>query len=33
MHTELMMDEVLAESLPWLLLSLGFSIIYMIQRL
>lgn len=31
MHTELMMDEVLAEALPWLLWSLGFMIIYMIS--
>ena len=31
MHTELMMDDVLAEALPWLLLSLGLAIIYMIS--
>ncbi|WWD13333.1 hypothetical protein CPL00221_CDS0074 [Escherichia phage RobRod40] len=31
MHTELMMDEVFAEALPWLLLSLGFAIIYIIS--
>lgn len=31
MHTELMMDEVLVEALPWILCSLGFSIIYMIS--
>ena len=30
MHTGLMMDEVLAEALPWLLWSLGFLIMYMI---
>lgn len=31
MHTELMMDEVLVEALPWLIWSLGFSIIYIIS--
>ena len=31
MHTELMMDEVFAESLPWLLWSIGFAIIYIIS--
>ena len=31
MHTELMMDEVFAEALPWLLWSLGFAIIYIIS--
>lgn len=31
MHTRLMMDEIPVESLPWLLLSLGFMIIYMIS--
>lgn len=31
MHTELMIDEVFAEVLPWLLLSLGLAIIYIIS--
>lgn len=31
MHTELMIDEVLVEALPWLLWSLGFAIIYIIS--
>ena len=31
MHTELMMDEVFIEALPWLLWSLGFAIIYIIS--
>lgn len=31
MHTELMMDEVFAEALPWLLWSLGLAIIYIIS--
>lgn len=31
MHTELMMDEVFAEALPWLLWSLGIAIIYIIS--
>lgn len=31
MHTELMMDEVFVEALPWLLCSIGFAIIYIIS--
>lgn len=31
MHTELMIDEVFAEALPWLLWSLGLAIIYIIS--
>lgn len=30
MYTELMMDDVFVEALPWLLWSLGFAIIYII---
>ena len=32
MHTELMIDEVFIEALPWLLWSLGFAIIYIISE-
>lgn len=30
MHTQLMMDDVLIEAMPWLIWSLGFMIVYMI---
>lgn len=30
MHTELMMDDVFTQSIPWLLCSLGFAIIYIL---
>ena len=31
MHTGLMIDDVFVEALPWLLWSIGFSIIYIIS--
>lgn len=30
MHTELMMDDVFTQSIPWLLCSLAFAIIYIL---
>lgn len=30
MHTQLMMDDVLYQAVPWLIWSLGFMIVYMI---
>lgn len=30
MHTQLMMDDVLYQAMPWLIWSLGFMIVYMI---
>ena len=30
MHTQLMMDDVLYEAVPWLMWALGFLIVYVI---
>ena len=33
MHTELMMDQVMLEAVPWLLWSVGFAVVYIIASL